>query len=366
MYTGSQTTSSTNVKLSDDCNEDGEDRFSDSSSQMCGSEASFALTDDGFESDVIEFPAARADAFEMQPPCLILPQEDHQSSCHATSEACAWASVSKPNSLHGNSDGLQCSVGDDLRQEAVGERVAELKAQAAMLKMFALQAEVAAQQALFEARNVRQRHTDVDSNCIGSALPIPLSSRSKPSSAQSSKSKHQKSREAKSQNTTLMLRRLPQDYTRDSLLNLLDCHGFAGCYDFIYMPADFIKWQSFGYAFVNFVSHFEALRAWEHFHGFLSWTHSDANSEAAVDPAKACEITWGTPLQGLAAHVDRYKNSPVMHQDVPEQCKPLVFSQGMRVQFPAPTKRIRQPRLKYGNPADITLPAGSTNAESNE
>merc|ERR1719367_2096902 len=39
--------------------------------------------------------------------------------------------------------------------------------------------------------------------------------------------------------TTVMLRNLPLDHTRDMLLHLLDTKGFAGMYDFIYLPMDF-------------------------------------------------------------------------------------------------------------------------------
>ena len=29
---------------------------------------------------------------------------------------------------------------------------------------------------------------------------------------------------------------------------------------------------------------------------------------------KVCRVTWSGPHQGLAAHVERYRNSPVMHR----------------------------------------------------
>merc|ERR1719461_2657977 len=53
--------------------------------------------------------------------------------------------------------------------------------------------------------------------------------------------------------TTLMLRNLPLDYTRDMLLQLLDKEGFAGKYDFIYLPVDFKTRAGLGYAFLNMV-----------------------------------------------------------------------------------------------------------------
>jgi len=58
--------------------------------------------------------------------------------------------------------------------------------------------------------------------------------------------------------TSLMLSNLPLDYTRDMLLHLLDKEGFAGKYDFIYLPVDFKTRAGPGYGFLNMVSPTEA------------------------------------------------------------------------------------------------------------
>jgi len=137
--------------------------------------------------------------------------------------------------------------------------------------------------------------------------------------------------------TTLMLRNIPNDYTRAMLLELLDCKDLAGKYDFVYLPIDFDRMSGLGYAFVNFVSHADAEFAKLQLHGFCQWS---------VQSPKICEVRWGEPLQGLDAHIERYRSSPVMHRDVPDQCKPILLQGGVRVPFPAPTKRIRAPRSK--------------------
>jgi len=141
--------------------------------------------------------------------------------------------------------------------------------------------------------------------------------------------------------TTIMLRNIPNDYTRDMLLELLDTQGFQCRYDFVYLPVDFRRWSGFGYAFVNFVTHADAERGRVHFHGFKQWK---------VRSVKVCDVCWGEPLQGLAAHIDRYRNSPLMHHMVPDHVRPALFMNGCRTEFPAPTKRIRHPRAKQ-NPA---------------
>jgi len=139
------------------------------------------------------------------------------------------------------------------------------------------------------------------------------------------------------QKTTVMLRNLPNNYTRDMLLHLVDTHGFSGSYDLIYMPTDFTSNVGLGYAFINFVSTEEASRFWSKFQGFSDWE---------VASKKVCEIGWSSVLQGLQPHIDRYRNSPVMHDSVPDEFKPVLFSNGERVRFPSPNKSLRAPRIR--------------------
>mmetsp|Transcript_85996 Transcript_85996/g.228569 ORF Transcript_85996/g.228569 Transcript_85996/m.228569 type:complete len:322 (-) Transcript_85996:7-972(-) len=54
---------------------------------------------------------------------------------------------------------------------------------------------------------------------------------------------------AKSGPTTVMLRNLPNDYTRDMLLELLASKGLAKRFDFVYVPMDFTRCAGLGYAF---------------------------------------------------------------------------------------------------------------------
>jgi len=141
--------------------------------------------------------------------------------------------------------------------------------------------------------------------------------------------------------TTIMLRNLPNRYSQQLLLELLDNQGFQCKYDFVYLPMDFRNGVNLGYAFVNLHSHPDALRAIEIFQGFGNWD---------FDSAKVCEVSWAHPHQGLSEHVERYRNSPVMHPSTPEEYKPMIFQNGIRLPFPAPTKAIRAPKLKLVPP----------------
>jgi len=136
---------------------------------------------------------------------------------------------------------------------------------------------------------------------------------------------------------SVMMRNVPNCYTRDMLVDLLDAEGYLGSFDFLYIPIDFRRGLSLGYAFLNFTSPSIAEGFRMHFTGFSQWS---------VPSDKVCEITWSDTLHGLESHIQRYINSPVMHAAVPDDHRPLLFDGADRVPFPKPTKKIRAPRIK--------------------
>lgn len=138
---------------------------------------------------------------------------------------------------------------------------------------------------------------------------------------------------ATDERTTLMLRNLPNQYTRDMLIQMLNKEGFAGKYHFVYLPIDFKTHAGLGYAFVDLISGADAERMRTHFEGFSRWI---------VKSEKICSVSWSHPeQQGVDAHVQRYRNSPIMHEEVPDSWKPALFSAGVRVEFPPPTRKLR-------------------------
>jgi hypothetical protein len=126
-----------------------------------------------------------------------------------------------------------------------------------------------------------------------------------------------------SERTTLVLRKLPKNVTRTSLLEMLDTAGLKGLYDFVYLPMDFKKGKVFGYAIINFITNHTAEQASFHFEG------------AGVN------IDWSDSHQGFEELIQRYRDSPIMHPSMPEVSKPLIFSKGLVVPFPGPTKRLQ-------------------------
>lgn len=137
--------------------------------------------------------------------------------------------------------------------------------------------------------------------------------------------------------TTVMLRNIPEGFSRRALEEFLDHQGFAEGYDFLYLPSDISSGKSFYYAFVNLVTPHVAIRFRHHFSGFCGWP-MPFSSPAAVE--------WSEALQGWDQMTSRYRNSPMMHPLVPDEVKPAVYSAGVRAVFPAPTRPIPPPRLR--------------------
>lgn len=166
--------------------------------------------------------------------------------------------------------------------------------------------------------------TDYDRSSEGSLQPMKQGKGGKPMMAGSNKPR-----------TTVMLRNLPNNYTRSMLAEMMDQEGFAGKYDFVYLPVDFKSKAGLGYAFVNLVDEEHVSSFWNTFDGYRRWV---------LPSSKVCHISWSGPHQGLRAHVARYKNSPIMHQSVPDEYKPALFVNGERALFPPATRPLKAPR----------------------
>mmetsp|Transcript_95777 Transcript_95777/g.241348 ORF Transcript_95777/g.241348 Transcript_95777/m.241348 type:complete len:364 (+) Transcript_95777:58-1149(+) len=137
--------------------------------------------------------------------------------------------------------------------------------------------------------------------------------------------------------TTVMIRNLPEGFSRKMLEELLDAEGFAACYRFIYLPTDISTGSSFCYAFVDLATPEDATWFQQHFTGFSRWCYSSS---------KVCAVDWSEGLQGIDQLVERYRNSPLMHPSVPDHLRPAVYDLGRRLKFPAPTMLLKAPRVR--------------------
>eukprot|EP00927_Polykrikos_kofoidii_P072892 TRINITY_DN68967_c0_g1_i1.p1 TRINITY_DN68967_c0_g1~~TRINITY_DN68967_c0_g1_i1.p1 ORF type:complete len:442 (-),score=50.58 TRINITY_DN68967_c0_g1_i1:140-1354(-) len=157
------------------------------------------------------------------------------------------------------------------------------------------------------------------------------------SSASASSTRPEAEPKGDGERTTVMMRNLPNGFQRDHLLALLDKENFSRTFDFAYLPFDFSTGNTLGYAFVNLVSPALARRFIDHFEGFTGWS---------MKSDKVCTVSWSSPNQGLAQHIERYRSSPVMHASIPDAWKPVLFSQGCRISFPPSTRPIKQPKVR--------------------
>jgi hypothetical protein len=137
--------------------------------------------------------------------------------------------------------------------------------------------------------------------------------------------------------TTIMIRNIPSGCTRAMVQAAIDREGFAGRYDFLYLPFSFDDWSTLGHAFINFADHCNAQRAIDRMQGGVFWP--ELSSEQS-------EVCWSKALLGLAACIGKFRNSPVMDPCVSDEYKPIVLKNGVRSSFPEPTKEIQPVRRR--------------------
>ncbi|TMW85643.1 hypothetical protein EJD97_022769 [Solanum chilense] len=118
----------------------------------------------------------------------------------------------------------------------------------------------------------------------------------------------------KNNNTTIMIKNIPYHYNREMLMQFLDEHCYLEnqktrdsngenihvfAYDFLYLPMDFKKKRSKGYAFVNFTNQ---RSVWSFFYAF--------NDKLNVFPGSRRSVKIVTAkIQGKEALVNRFKQT---------------------------------------------------------
>ncbi|CAK0827740.1 unnamed protein product [Prorocentrum cordatum] len=202
--------------------------------------------------------------------------------------------------------------------------------------------------------------------------------------------------------TTVMMRNVPYRWTRQKLLTLLDSKGFATKYDFVYqmgcalcrrsppgrsisvlsiclgcgighegparhkispagcssarcpqrglvaIPVDFETTHSRGFSFVNLTSVSHVKPFVETFGGFCDWQSGACK--------KKCEVCW-SETQTLESNILRYKGSLVMDPSVPDDFKPIVLKDGVRIPFPQSIREYHEFGQKSGTRNELEAAA---------
>jgi len=103
--------------------------------------------------------------------------------------------------------------------------------------------------------------------------------------------------------TAVMLKNVPNKYSKAALLQLLDqTHG--GTYDFFYLPIDFRNKCNLGYAFINFRDPRSIVALAEAFSG-KRWERFKSD--------KVCEVTYAR-IQGKESLIDHFRSSRLVHK----------------------------------------------------
>lgn len=131
-------------------------------------------------------------------------------------------------------------------------------------------------------------------------------------------------------------------------------------YDFIYLPFDWGERNTAagspnkGYAFVNCTSNNKAKEMMKALTGFQDWERKNEGKGAP----KSCKVVIAyvtdkknnqkSVRRGRLAHINFYKNNPVMHPDVKDEYKAAIYDgepgQKTRVPFPSSDGAVKKPR----------------------
>ena len=109
----------------------------------------------------------------------------------------------------------------------------------------------------------------------------------------------------KSKKTTIMIRHIPNKYTKELMLETIDV-DFKNCYDFFYLPIDFKNSCNVGYAFINFKDVCYVKPFFERF---------DNKGWACFNSEKVCSIKYAR-IQGKKECEVHFRDSSLMKQPV--------------------------------------------------
>jgi len=149
---------------------------------------------------------------------------------------------------------------------------------------------------------------------------------------------------------TLMIRNIPNLYTRDMLMEELDGLGFQGAYDFIYLPIDKSTHWNVGYAFVNFDDPDVAGNCMS-----IMTNYTFNKFEHGTGKVAQVSIAY---IQGLEQNLKYYSNTAVQCSRM-QSHRPLVLRAGHQELLGKPRKHNRRRRRKHAEDAESSAISSS-------
>eukprot|EP00927_Polykrikos_kofoidii_P082450 TRINITY_DN8205_c0_g1_i1.p1 TRINITY_DN8205_c0_g1~~TRINITY_DN8205_c0_g1_i1.p1 ORF type:complete len:645 (+),score=174.83 TRINITY_DN8205_c0_g1_i1:60-1937(+) len=144
--------------------------------------------------------------------------------------------------------------------------------------------------------------------------------------------------------TTVMLRNIPNKYSRDKLIDQLN-EEWNCEFDFVYLPIDFKNKCNVGYCFVNFRTSSACRQFVGKYHGV-----EVRHCLPGFNSKKVVEVTMAR-VQGLQENVKRLRNSPVMRelQNHPDWMPVIIGENGDYGVFPQPNQSVPivKPRKRH-------------------
>lgn len=154
--------------------------------------------------------------------------------------------------------------------------------------------------------------------------------------------------------TTVMLRNIPNKYSRERLAAVLKEDGFGSDVDFLYLPIDFRNKCNVGYAFLSFRTAQACARFTAEYH------HRNATDKLpGFKSKKVCEVSEAR-CQGREENVRRLQASQVMQQllDRPDWLPLLFDADGNVEEFPIP----KSVKAKASATAGVSKTSGRASA----
>mmetsp|Transcript_52039 Transcript_52039/g.122131 ORF Transcript_52039/g.122131 Transcript_52039/m.122131 type:complete len:291 (-) Transcript_52039:310-1182(-) len=134
--------------------------------------------------------------------------------------------------------------------------------------------------------------------------------------------------------TSLVLRNIPSDYTRQALLDLFRKLHILDFVNFLYFPIRGRDGSSLGYAFVN-VRNLDSVAKFTS--SIEGWPLAGRKGTTKAT------VHANSSMASLDALINRYRDSSIMHSAVPVTMKPMLLHFGAEVPFPPPRQALSRP-----------------------